>query len=88
MNALDLEAISSSMGTEAIEVATNTQHGWQRIFTVPSRSLPKLKTLEFVADVHISPVTIASLRQAEFKVTRITDSLPATATDSEIISFA
>lgn len=44
--------------------------------------------MEFVADVHISPVTIASLRQVGFEVTRITDSLAATAPDSEIISFA
>ncbi len=44
--------------------------------------------IKFIADVHISPITITELRNSGYNINRITDFLPATTTDQEIISFA
>lgn len=44
--------------------------------------------LTFLADVHISPLTVMVLRNRGFDIVRITDRLAATATDREIIHLA
>lgn len=44
--------------------------------------------LKFIADVHISPYTISSLQKKGYQITRITEYLPSTASDVEIIEFA
>jgi len=44
--------------------------------------------LRFIADVHISPLTVAALRQQGYDILRITEVLPATAADLEILEFA
>ena len=44
--------------------------------------------LKFIADVHISPLTVSDLQQAGYHITRVTDFLPPTASDEEIITLA
>lgn len=44
--------------------------------------------LKFIADVHISPLTVKELQKAGYAVTRVTDSLPSTSSDDEIIQLA
>lgn len=44
--------------------------------------------LKFIADVHISPLTVQELLKTGYSVTRVTDSLPSTSSDIEIIQFA
>lgn len=44
--------------------------------------------LKFIADVHISPITVKELQKAGYTITRVTDHLPSTASDSEIIQLA
>jgi len=44
--------------------------------------------LKFIADVHISPTTISDLQQAGYHIIRVTDFLPPTASDKEIITLA
>lgn len=44
--------------------------------------------LKFIADVHISPLTVKELQKAGYTITRVTDKLPSTASDSEIILLA
>ena len=44
--------------------------------------------LKFIADVHISPLTVSDLQQAGYDIIRVTDSLPPTASDEEIITLA
>ncbi|MFQ5676422.1 MAG: DUF5615 family PIN-like protein [bacterium] len=44
--------------------------------------------LSFIADIHISPLTIHQLNQAGYHVTRITDFLPPNASDDEIVELA
>jgi len=44
--------------------------------------------LTFIADVHISPLTVSELRKSGLQVQRITEFLSATATDEEIIEYA
>ncbi|NUN21996.1 MAG: DUF5615 family PIN-like protein [Candidatus Jettenia caeni] len=44
--------------------------------------------LKFIADVHISPLTVKELQKAGYTVTRVTDNLPSTSSDSEIIQLA
>jgi hypothetical protein len=39
--------------------------------------------LRFIADVHISPLTVRSLQQQGYDILRTTDLLPATAADQE-----
>jgi len=43
---------------------------------------------KYLADVHISPLTVSDLRQAGYDIIRVTDFLPATASDEEIVSLA
>ncbi|WP_427158645.1 DUF5615 family PIN-like protein [Aliinostoc sp. HNIBRCY26] len=47
-----------------------------------------MNSLQFIADVHISPLTIIALQQAGYNILRSTEVLPATATDIEILEFA
>ena len=44
--------------------------------------------LKFIADIHISPLTVRALQNKGYDVVRITDKLPATASDKEIIQLA
>lgn len=44
--------------------------------------------MKLLADLHISPKTVDVLRNAGYAVSRITDHLPPTATDSQIIDLA
>lgn len=44
--------------------------------------------INFIADVHISPLTVKELQKAGHTITRVTDKLPSTASDSEIIQLA
>ena len=44
--------------------------------------------LAFLADVHISPQTVAELRERNYDIIRSTERLPATATDAEILELA
>jgi predicted nuclease of predicted toxin-antitoxin system len=41
--------------------------------------------LKFIADIHISPLTVKALQNNGYDIVRITDKLPATASDKEII---
>lgn len=47
-----------------------------------------MNNLRFIADVHISPLTVNSLQQQGYDILRSTDLLPATATDREILELA
>lgn len=47
-----------------------------------------MSQLRLIADVHISPLTVAALRSQGYDIVRSTDLLPATAPDSEILEFA
>jgi predicted nuclease of predicted toxin-antitoxin system len=47
-----------------------------------------VSNLRFVADVHISPLTVETLQQQSYDILRVTEVLPATATDAEILEFA
>jgi predicted nuclease of predicted toxin-antitoxin system len=47
-----------------------------------------MNSLRFIADVHISPLTVTTLRQQGYDIVRVTDILPATTPDSEILEFA
>jgi predicted nuclease of predicted toxin-antitoxin system len=51
------------------------------------RSL-RVNSLPFIADVHISYLTVATLRQQGYDILRVADVLPATTPDSEILEFA
>lgn len=42
----------------------------------------------FIADLQISPLTVSDLQSTGYQITRITDYLPSTASDDEIIEFA
>jgi len=44
--------------------------------------------MNFIADMHISPLTVNELRKAGYAVIRVTEKLPATASDKEIVQFA
>ena len=44
--------------------------------------------LKFIADIHISPLTVKALQNKEYDIVRISDKLPATASDNEIIQLA
>lgn len=47
-----------------------------------------MSCLRLLADVHISPLTVATLNSQGYNTLRITEILPATATDAEILEFA
>lgn len=44
--------------------------------------------LKFIADIHISPLTVEELRNKGYNIIRITDKLPATSSDNDIIQLA
>ena len=44
--------------------------------------------MNFIADMHISPLTVEELRKAGYMITRVTERLPATASDKEIVQLA
>ena len=44
--------------------------------------------LRFLADVHISPLTVAALKLQGYDILRSTDLLPATAADIDILELA
>jgi len=47
-----------------------------------------MNNLRFIADVHISPLTVAALRNNGYDILRTTELLPATAPDSNILEIA
>lgn len=47
-----------------------------------------MSSLRLLADVHISPLTVAALRLQGYDIVRTTDFLPATAADAEILELA
>lgn len=47
-----------------------------------------MSSLRLIADVHISPLTVAALKLQGYDIVRSTNSLPATAADVEILEFA
>lgn len=44
--------------------------------------------LKFIADIHISPLTVKALQNKGYDIIRITDKLPATSSDTEIVQMA
>lgn len=44
--------------------------------------------IKFIADIHISPVTVDALKKNGYDICRITDKLPATSSDKEITRLA
>ncbi|MBI5213739.1 MAG: DUF5615 family PIN-like protein, partial [Nitrospirae bacterium] len=44
--------------------------------------------LKFIADIHISPLTVEELKNKGYNIIRVTDRLPATSSDNEIVGFA
>jgi len=44
--------------------------------------------LYYLADLHISPLTVEALREEGYNISRVTDLLPATASDQEILAVA
>jgi len=44
--------------------------------------------LKLLADLHISPKTVDALREGGYTISRVTDHLPPTATDRQIIDLA
>ena len=44
--------------------------------------------LKFVADVHISPITVSSLQEAGYQIRRVTDFIPANSSDKQIVELA
>ncbi|MCY7408625.1 MAG: DUF5615 family PIN-like protein [Alkalinema sp. CAN_BIN05] len=47
-----------------------------------------MNTLRFIADVHISPLTVTTLRLAGYDIVRVPDILPRASPDSMILEFA
>jgi predicted nuclease of predicted toxin-antitoxin system len=47
-----------------------------------------MNNLRFLADVHISPLTVAALKLQGYDILRSTDLLPATAADVDILELA
>ncbi len=45
-------------------------------------------SLKLLADLHISPKTVEALRKSDYAISRVTDHLPPTATDQQIIELA
>ncbi len=44
--------------------------------------------IKFIADVHISPLTVEELKKSGYNIIRVTDKLSATSSDNEIIQLA
>jgi len=44
--------------------------------------------VKFIADIHISPLTVSKLQKAGYAIVRVTDKLPSASADSEIIQLA
>lgn len=44
--------------------------------------------LKFIADVHISPLTVKELYEKGYNIIRVTDRFPATSSDNEIVQLA
>lgn len=44
--------------------------------------------LKFIADVHISPLTVSALKKAGYQIIRVTECMSAYALDEEIIQYA
>ena len=47
-----------------------------------------MNNLRFIADVHISPLTVAALKSNGYDIFRTTELLPTTASDSNILEIA
>lgn len=47
-----------------------------------------MSSMRLIADVHISPLTVAALKVQGYDIVRTTDLLPATAADAEILELA
>jgi predicted nuclease of predicted toxin-antitoxin system len=47
-----------------------------------------MNNLRLIADVHISPLTVADLKAQGYDIVRTTDLLPATASDTKILELA
>lgn len=47
-----------------------------------------MSNLRLIADIHISPITVAALNLKGYDIVRATDLLPETAADVEILEFA
>jgi predicted nuclease of predicted toxin-antitoxin system len=47
-----------------------------------------MSSMRLIADVHISPLTVAALKAQGYDIVRTTDLLPATAADAEILELA
>jgi len=47
-----------------------------------------MSSLRLLADVHISPLTVETLKSQGYDIVRTTDLLPATASDTEILELA
>jgi predicted nuclease of predicted toxin-antitoxin system len=47
-----------------------------------------MSSIRLIADVHISPLTVAALKVQGYDIVRTTDLLPATAADAEILELA
>lgn len=47
-----------------------------------------MSSMRLIADVHISPLTVAALKAQGYDIVRTTDFLPATAADAEILELA
>jgi len=47
-----------------------------------------MNNLRLIADVHISPLTVADLRAKGYDIVRTTDLLPPTASDAKILELA
>lgn len=47
-----------------------------------------MSSIRLLADVHISPLTVAVLRSQGYDIVRTTDLLPMTAADAEILELA
>jgi len=45
-------------------------------------------TIKFIADVHISPITVSILQEAGYQIRRITDFIPANSSDDKIVELA
>lgn len=44
--------------------------------------------LKFIADVHISPITVSTLQEAGYQIRRVTDFIPANSSDKKIVELA
>jgi len=44
--------------------------------------------LKFIADVHVSPITVSILQEAGYQIRRVTDFIPANSSDNKIVELA